>query len=299
MFSAFDVDLVWRCQFFTFCERRHLLPSLLPKQLFVTPLPVADWPDVQFWPLPPRRGRRRTKKPRVSADTQEVDGGEGQSDECPEPQASDGASDDIVAGVAGSDGSSDDAGCQDNLGSESEANSDDVAANGPGVPGQAAAAEPGVVPIPDDGAGDVAMPLVSAQVDREEDHPAMPWVRCEIPDRGSITWYRCNGDFVASCNVAAHGGMCKCKKTRTSAAPGRLRRTRQAQGRPLGHLMAWLEGQADPAFTGQRLHHAYAPPYAARVAAREALKQLPGSEGLFDAERPKNEGEGSEPEALA
>ena len=137
--------------------------------------------------------------------------------------------------------------------------------------------------------------------DRAPPRPDLPcWARVEIPGVGSISWSRSNGDFVASCCVPNHGGISKCKKTRTSWAPTeRMKRTRRAQGRPLGHLMAWLQDQHNAAYVTQKQHHAFAPSFEARARARAALKLRAGSADLFAAERPKEDDEGSEPEGLA
>ena len=106
---------------------------------------------------------------------------------------------------------------------------------------------------------------------------------------------RSNSNFVASCAADGHKGISLCKTTRKSWPSDR----RPAQGRPIGHLMGWLLAQGEPQCSDRRAHRRVAPSVAERVAAREALKAMPESAGLFRAERAKRDGEDSEPEGIA
>ena len=151
--------------------------------------------------------------------------------------------------------------------------------------------------------------LVAAAPDVEE-APAVPaaivpeppppcWERLALPGLGSVTWYRSNYDFVGACCDGRHGGVGKCKKTRTSVISHALgARFKPAQGRPLGHIMAWLLAHDRPELNDQKDHHGYRPDFATRKAARAELKKIAGSEKLFNLEREKAEGEDSEPEGL-
>lgn len=112
--------------------------------------------------------------------------------------------------------------------------------------------------------------------------------RIVIPGHGRIVYYEYSGNIVAECKQDGHR---KCFKTRTTF-PGR----RAAQGRPLGHLCAWLlhSGCSD-----QASHLQHKPDVATRQAARAYLKEVEGGGKLFLHERPKLAGEMSEPEGLA
>lgn len=106
---------------------------------------------------------------------------------------------------------------------------------------------------------------------------------------GEIRFYSRTGRFVGHCENVAHGRQCRREKLSSS---GRNR----PQGRPLGYLMAWL-AQGD-AHASQRDHMQGGAKIslAERQAGREALRGINGSQFLFDAERPRRQGEGEEPD---
>ena len=109
---------------------------------------------------------------------------------------------------------------------------------------------------------------------------------------GRISFYR-SGDFVAECGRRAVHGV-KCRLTRTSrgsAVPGR-----EAKGRPLGALLAWLDC---PACVGSQYEHVHQhwPTLVQREAAREVLAAStdPNAVALLGHERPRRDGEPPEP----
>lgn len=111
---------------------------------------------------------------------------------------------------------------------------------------------------------------------------------CNAPFRGhSLVYYDATERFVVECKLHP-----KFFKTRTAKPSERC--NAQQQGRPLGHLAAWL--CAAEAFDTKAAHFEYAPPYEARVAAREELDTIP--EPLLQQERPLRPGEAPEPSAL-
>ena len=96
--------------------------------------------------------------------------------------------------------------------------------------------------------------------------------------------------FVAYCGCPRHtDGMLPCYRSRT-ARGGRIR----AQGRPLGHLAAWLRFRCHNR-GGHMLVAARDLGQAARVQARNDLQAVAGSDVLFASERPLKAGEPPEP----
>ena len=122
------------------------------------------------------------------------------------------------------------------------------------------------------------------------------------PMDASICYYNTGAYplFVAFCAHDAHNVDVKkvddqCHRERAAIARPR----RPGSGRPLGLLMAWLFKAHSIA---SRSDHVKLKIIAAdRVAARAFLRTVPGSEALFEKERPKNTdtGEESEPERIA
>lgn len=117
---------------------------------------------------------------------------------------------------------------------------------------------------------------------------------------GHITYYGNTGDFVAYCG-RHRPGNCRITRTSNANASG----TRLAQGRCLGVLAAWLQcaSKHDDAQNPLESHKRFAsgrhcprPSRAERVAARQALHAVAGANALFVHERPRAEGEDSEPE---
>jgi len=109
----------------------------------------------------------------------------------------------------------------------------------------------------------------------------IPW------DNGTVSFYTSNRNFFALCGLHSVAGV-PCCLTRTSN-PGR----RKGQGRPLGLLSAWLQ---DPdSHAGTSIVGWARPSFDERVTARAELEAVPGSEALFEQERPPKDGEGDEP----
>ena len=76
--------------------------------------------------------------------------------------------------------------------------------------------------------------------------------------------------------------------------PGRSR----GQGRPLGLLAAWLQAAMRPELGTKAAHMAYKPTLQERREARQSLSAAEGVERFLAFERPRAEGELSEPEAI-
>lgn len=96
----------------------------------------------------------------------------------------------------------------------------------------------------------------------------------------------------AHCEHPAHGGPNQCRRTRTLNAGWR-----PGQGRPIGHLAAWLAAGVE---AQSRAEHMMVdrPALAARRAARAAVKAAVENAHLFILERAKNAGSDSEPELV-
>lgn len=125
-----------------------------------------------------------------------------------------------------------------------------------------------------------------AAIDR---HPAE--VEVLMPNGHAIVYYATTHQFVAQCKLPGHT---KCFKTRTAKPTAKGRGS--AQGRPLGHLAAWLAKAQD--FGDKGSHFAYKPQLAERQAARALLRSRLGSDGLLAKERPKQDDESEEPVGL-
>lgn len=116
-----------------------------------------------------------------------------------------------------------------------------------------------------------------------------------IPGCGRIAYYA-SGEFYAYCDDPIHtmdaegGNSTRCIRSRVGR-PGRVRH----QGRPLGFLVAWLQGCA--LFADADDHKGFKPSFADRRAARNAFKEIPGAEPLLGSERPRRDDEAdSEPD---
>lgn len=96
----------------------------------------------------------------------------------------------------------------------------------------------------------------------------------------------------AHCTLEGHGGPCQCRRTRTLKA-GR----RAGQGRPLGHLLAWLAlGSEAP---DKESHCSMpVPDIGLRRFAREQALGNPANEALFAAEAPVEGDDAAEPEVV-
>lgn len=146
--------------------------------------------------------------------------------------------------------------------------------------------------------------LLGGEVHEEfvEPEPAAPRVRADASDRfyfdlptgGRIVYYITRQEFYAECGLRGAGHDKLCRRCRTSRAPaGNWRNS--AQGRPLGMLVLWLQsaGFFDSSDNHKLL---FSCTFEQRKAARQHLKELPGSSVLFEFERPKLPEEDSEPE---
>lgn len=319
VFGDLNRELVWKTKFFKVHESQTMRVALLPGRILVDELPLAEWPYNEFWPsVPPRAPRASRKRRRVQRDEEtpagEVDpadevrsdaseAGEGEPNEGAEYEEDVFGNDDEFD-LSDHGSSSDPDGSGEGPASVTDAevssDADGASSSSSSSDSSSTSGSLGEEPTPVGGGISPDAPAADggdAMVALERVPPAtLPcWVRCEVPGHGSIVWYRSNGNFVASCSADGHEGISLCKKTRTSWASDR----RPAQGRPLGHLMAWLVAEGEQRFSGRRAHHSFVPSLAQRVAGREALKALPDSALLFVAEREKRDGEDSEPEGLA
>ena len=106
------------------------------------------------------------------------------------------------------------------------------------------------------------------------------------PGFGSVRFYPVSSTMQAYC--PKHGS--DCRKTRT-VKPGR----QEHQGRPLGFLLAWLEGCANHGTRHQHIHEHRRYPHAVRAAAREQFMRREGASAFAEYERDRRENEGSEP----
>ena len=123
----------------------------------------------------------------------------------------------------------------------------------------------------------------------------------DLPGVGDIRFYSKNQVFVASCRRPEHqncfsdtGSVLTCSRKRTVRAAPKLAkdvRKRSGQGRPLGHLMRWLECGCEAEDQPQHVLHARCFDRDERKAARARLTLLPGAEILLAKERPRLEWE--------
>ena len=120
------------------------------------------------------------------------------------------------------------------------------------------------------------------------DGPLLKFTPSNEAFAGFIRWNAKDQSLCAHCTF--HGAQ-RCRRTRTVAA-GR----RSGQGRPLGHLGAWL--LAGPELTLQE-HTTFRPDRDARVTARSQLHEDDALDALFQFERTPVGEEDSEPEQFA
>ena len=150
-----------------------------------------------------------------------------------------------------------------------------------------AAAEPAPPPPPLAGAELGPAPRRAMRGERLR-HPAE--LRVQV-DGGFLTFYGNKQVFTATCGNPRHG---RCVLSRT-AEPGK----RRQQGRPLGLLTAWLFVGKDLESKADHWNRALWPNAALRSQHRELLADVEGADALFDCERPREPGEGPEPEQVA
>lgn len=108
---------------------------------------------------------------------------------------------------------------------------------------------------------------------------------------GTIIYYARSGNFSAVCDNPLHG---RCILTRTSK-PSRSA-ARAGQGRPLGHLAAWLA--CNDQVGGHAEHMSFVPSHVERVHWRGLYRDSAGWRYLETCERGRREGESSEPEMV-
>ena len=107
---------------------------------------------------------------------------------------------------------------------------------------------------------------------------------------GNLMHYASNGDFVAYCDNPDHD---RCVLTRTSFPSKRSGRV--GQGRPLGRLCAWLMCN-DQATRAEHLQHV--PSLEDRRRCRQLYRSSAAFRQLEALERPRADGEASEPETV-
>ena len=113
-------------------------------------------------------------------------------------------------------------------------------------------------------------------------------------DGGYLRYYGGDKPFiVAHCTI--HGDR-ECRLTRSTAASGA--RTRAAQGRPLGFLLAWLRCGCRADFVEASHHKTMRPwpSYDDRSRAREEFAAEPDAALWFAVERDRRDDEAEEPE---
>ena len=123
----------------------------------------------------------------------------------------------------------------------------------------------------------------------------------DVAGVGDIRFYSKNQVFVASCRRPEHqnffsdtGSALTCSRKRTVRAAAKLAkdvRKRSGQGRPLGHLMRWLECGCEAEDQPQHVLHARCFDRDERRAARARLARLPGAAALLAKERARQDWE--------
>jgi len=103
-----------------------------------------------------------------------------------------------------------------------------------------------------------------------------------------LAYYKDKRDFYGYCGHPGHGS--KCRKTRTNKGSQKC----PAQGRPLAFLLAWCQLCGQRATSDEHKWLVY-PSREQRLEARTALLAMPEASRLLKYERPRNQGEDSEP----
>ena len=98
-------------------------------------------------------------------------------------------------------------------------------------------------------------------------------------------------EFFAICPCDHHAP--DCRRYRTSHGGRKV-----AQGRPLGLLAAWLHAGCQPAIADRDDHKSFQPTREQRLAGRALVKADPNADLFLAFERPRREGDDSEPEGL-
>ena len=172
---------------------------------------------------------------------------------------------------AASTSSSSDSSSSDGQESDEESDSDvsDAAPSTPPLP------EGALVPIAPDGAPDI-MPS-----------------KVQVNEHCHITYFHLGSrkDMIATCKKPGHG---KCVRTRTCNPSDK--KGKEGQGRCLGYLTAFCMHAMREDVADKKKHFEFKPTRAERQAARLNFTTFPGAHHFVAKERPKAEGEESEPE---
>lgn len=184
------------------------------------------------------------------------------------------------------------------------AGADGTSESGDDLPERSGAASHGnALQLQPASASSSSAPLVAIEAPPVPPPPAPPRAKAKaggLPRGGPLDKYVVTGGFFkvkfqdnmlyAHCEHPAHGGPNKCRRTRTFNAGWR-----PGQGRPIGHLSAWLAA-ADESATQMEHVAALVPSLAARRAARAAVKAIPENAPLFISELARKADSDSEPE---
>eukprot|EP00438_Fugacium_kawagutii_P036809 Skav204463 [mRNA] locus=scaffold3437:21493:25999:+ [translate_table: standard] len=117
----------------------------------------------------------------------------------------------------------------------------------------------------------------------------------QLPGFGDLRFNPRSKLLVAHCSKH---GLHTCKRSRTVVRPEKVTIRNSGQGRPLGHLMAWLMEQSKHSTQKNHVASPVQLNFDARRKAREYLKKVSGSGTFFDFERPKGDNSDSEPDVM-
>lgn len=315
VFERLDKSWTWVSSFYLIEETEH--PALDLRPGVVGAVLWGDGVPVPFWPRPKRRAPARSARGRGAHHVPIPDDSDGEIDP-----------DENIDGFSDGDSRGDDDDEQPGIGEleqwlldafeaaddveehhepepallGKEASDDERSLYAPTSPAESVAL-PESEPAPEPKTPPTGQPPASSdEVPMSLPPPAPPGhesdrrradIVIEIPDGGTISYYGTTARFVAVCRNREHGD--RCIKTRTATASARGLAT--PQGRPLGHLVAWLFASTDHHTKDQHFRHE--PEFPTRAAARLCLETLPRSEDLLMHERPIHDGESNEPMGLA
>lgn len=202
--------------------------------------------------------------------------------------------DDASAGGGGSDGERPASASEEETSSSDESDDSVLGVNDASEPLHVAG-DGAPRPASDDAPN--AEPLVAGGSRRWASRKNTPDASVTLPNGGTTNYYLSTKSFQANCMCDAHGPQNTCRLTRTQKASASA--SQQAQGRPLGFMASWLL-EAGHFPTANDHKGAWGLQLAAakerRVAARAVLRTCAAFEALAMRERPRREGEGSEPE---
>ncbi len=143
----------------------------------------------------------------------------------------------------------------------------------------------------------------AADADAEDPQPRQPASRAvgvrgghesrdvfELPDgSGTLRYYHASGSMQAFCCLGRSLHSSDCRKSATCCP------VRRGSGRPIGLLVAWLQGGTG--FDNKTEHvHSCRPSYEERKAAREWFMSLPHASEFCEFEKPKAPGDTDEPQ---